>query len=317
MSTLSLACQLMCASEAAYAIDPTAPSGQYNPLYLPGTTTIDPNKVVYQKQYDALGLIGDPYIVTDLQIEACLVGKTNTGIIVAFRGTLPPALTWDSFFDWLQDFFAVPTSNINLPGEVHSGYLFAVISLIDGVKNAINALDPSGSLNLFMTGHSKGGGMAPIAAQYMKGAFGIQTTQTITFAGPNPGNADFCKVYNQENPNDIRYANYLDIVPLLPPAPNTISDIEAIPNLPGFILDLLNDAKTWNYDTVGGLWYIDSSKTASYISPDYEPILLAVRLGEIGSTIGSGDISAIANAHHADCGFGYMQGACNGDVCTT
>ena len=204
---------------------------------------------------------------------------------------------------------------MNLPGKVHSGFLFAFESLAQGIVSAVKALDPNQSLQVYITGHSKGGGMAPIANMYLKNAYNIVATQTITFAGPNPGNQDFCTVYNTENQNDIRYENYLDIVPLMPPTPAAIADIEAIPSLPSFIIDLLNDAKSWDYGTVGGLWYIDSNFNAKYVTPAEEPFLLGVRLAEIGNAITNGNFSAIADAHHAECGYGYMKGTCQGTVC--
>jgi hypothetical protein len=42
------------------------------------------------------------------QINACL-GQNSDGMIVAFRGTLPPSLhSADSLHDWLVDCFVVP-----------------------------------------------------------------------------------------------------------------------------------------------------------------------------------------------------------------
>ena len=42
-------------------------------------------------------------------INAATVGQCPFGIVVAFRGTLPPAESDpDSLLDWLQDFFAEP-----------------------------------------------------------------------------------------------------------------------------------------------------------------------------------------------------------------
>ncbi len=306
MSQVDLACRLLCASAAAYCIKTTDKSGQYNPC---GCDCSKPKGLSDTcKQYCAIGFVEDPYVITSLQIEACLVGKTATEVIVAFRGTLPPAKTWDSFFDWLQDFFAKPTTNINLPGEVHSGFLFALLSIADDIRDAINKLDPTHSLPLYVTGHSKGGGMAPIAAMYFKNAFKLDVAQTITFAGPKPGNKEFCDVYNTEFPNDIRYENYLDVVPLLPPSASFIGDLEKLP-LPDFIKNLLKDAEGWDYETVGTLRYIDSDGKVS------SPPLMSVRVLEIIGKLVTGDISAIADAHHASCGYRYMEGTCTGSVC--
>lgn len=303
MSNISLPCQLLCASASAYAITPTDPSGQYNPL---GSDS------PFQNQYDAVGFIGDPFVVTDDQIEAALVGQAANGIIVAFRGTLPPALNWDSFFDWLQDFMAPTTSNIELPGEVHEGFLFALNSLRGGIVDAIQALDPTGTLPIYITGHSKGGGIAPIAAMYFRNAYKLNITQTITFAGPNSGNADFANVYNEVFPNHIRYENYLDIVPLLPPDTEFINLLEQIPDLPTSFINKLNEMKNYDYDPVGNLMYIDSDGHASAYSSAQAELLLPIRIVEIVGRLLVFDFSAIADAHHASCGYRYMQGTCSG-----
>jgi len=303
MSTISLPCQLLCASASAYAISTTDPCGQYNPL-VPGSP--------FQNQYDAIGFVVDPYVVTSDQIEAALVGQTANGIIVAFRGTLPPAMNWDSFFDWLQDFMAPTTSNINLPGEVHEGFLFALNSLRGGIVDAIQALDPTGSLPIYITGHSKGGGIAPIAAMYFRNAYRLNITQTITFAGPNCGNTDFVNAYNATFPNDVRYENYLDIVPLLPPDSEFINLLLGIPGLPVDFVKVMNDMRAYDYQPVGNLMYINSSAVAKPYNSIEAEILLPLRMGEIVEKILLLDLSAIGDAHHASCGHRYMQGTCSG-----
>lgn len=305
MSTPDLNCRLLCASQSAYAIMTTDTSGQFNPL------TNNPNGSFYQTQYDAIGFAEDPYVVVSNRIEAALVGKTDSELIIAFRGTLSPIpFSWDSFFDWLQDFWAAPTSNVNLPGKVHSGFLFAVMGLADGIVAAVKLIDPSGSLPIVVTGHSKGGGMAPIASLYFQNFYGLTITQTVTFAGPKPGNSDFCTTYNTIFPNDLRYENYLDIVPLLPPSDDFIKLLENLP-LPVTIKNLLVRLQTdkWHYDTVGTLKYIDAKGIVADIPPP-----MPVRIADIALKLGTHP-TLVADAHHASCGFRYMQGACQGTVC--
>jgi len=78
---LPLNCTLLCASGAANDINPV--TGQYTP---------DP---VFSK---AVAYSTDPAPISADQINACLVGRTASGIIVAFRGTLPPEEP-DSYLD--------------------------------------------------------------------------------------------------------------------------------------------------------------------------------------------------------------------------
>lgn len=327
MATVDLNCKLLCASESAYLIKTNFKAGAYqidllNPNHNPKVPvpTIPANIV---NQYEAIGLTEHPYVVvSDDIIDACLIGKTKTEIIVAFRGTLPPALTWDSFFDWLNDFLVVPKPNKFIPkGKVHGGFVDSVSALATHINKIVSGINTAG-LPVYLTGHSKGGGMAPIAAVYLEEAFGLKTTQAVTFAGPNPGNTDFCNYYKSKYPNDIRYENYLDIVPLMPPTALLINIIETVsPSLPKEFKTLLDDMKKWDYNTVGNLMYIDSSGVAKAYTEFEAELLLPVRMKEIENELKKFDISIIAEAHHASCGpnsgckYRYMQGACTGTVC--
>lgn len=314
MSTSNgIACRLLCASESAYAISTTDQSGQYNPLEMKvdGRWVPDPSKAIYQAQYNNVGFVENPYIVVADQVEAVLVGRTNTELIIAFRGTLAPAESLDSFLDWLQDFWAAPISDPNIPtGMVHRGFMFAINqldknnALFEAIKNA----DPSFSLPIYITGHSKGGGMAPIAAMYLHSKYGSQIQQTITFAGPRPGNVDFCTAYNRAFPNDVRYENYLDIVPLLPPTPDFISLLEDLP-LPASLKRLLQEGANWDYGSVGSLQYIDAEGKVAII-----PTPMPLRIAEIAEKL-IVNYRDVLNAHHASCGYGYMNGTCPISVC--
>jgi len=68
---------------------------------------------------------------------------------------------------------------------------------------------------VWVTGHSKGGGLAPIAAYLLHSAG--YTVRTAAFASPNPGNFDFAEAYDAEVPQ-ISYENYVDLVALTPHA---------------------------------------------------------------------------------------------------
>lgn len=317
MNTLPLPCQLLCASASAYAIFPHDKSGNYNPTekLVNGKWVPDPAKQPYVQQYQAVGFIGNPWVVTAAEIEAALVGKTANGIVIAFRGTLAPALNWDSLLDWLQDFMVKTESNINLPGKVHSGFLIALTLLNRGIAAAVKSLDPTGSLPVFITGHSKGGGIAPIAAMYFKKLYKFPISQTITFAAPNSGDADFAKAYNTTFKNHIRYENYLDIIPLMPPDKEFVVILDEVPLIPKAFIDLMNSMGKYNYEPVGNLMYIDSKAKAKAYSKFEADVLLPLRMAEIGATMLRGDLAAIGDAHHASCGYRYMKGTCLGTVC--
>jgi hypothetical protein len=55
-------------------------------------------------------------ISTSLPSAQPILPDGESGIIVACRGTLPPSLNDPArLFDWLQDFFADPTSSVSGP----------------------------------------------------------------------------------------------------------------------------------------------------------------------------------------------------------
>ena len=136
----SLTCRLMCACECAYGIN--AATGIYapDPMFSP-----------------AAGFVGVPTAFSADNVNAGLVAQTADGIVVAFRGTLPPSLRSAlSLRDWLQDFFDVPkTVAGKVPGQVHSGFYDAVVGIISGIAAQVKALDPTGRFPCTSPGTAK------------------------------------------------------------------------------------------------------------------------------------------------------------------
>jgi hypothetical protein len=302
---MNIECKLMCASGAAGSISVSDKNGKYNPCG-------DDNK-----QYNAIEFVEDPYVVIagPEEIEAALVGKTDSEIIVAFRGTLPPTGSTASILDWLQDFVAMPVPNKHLKGKVHLGFMFAFMQLKSGICDAIKSLDGDSNLPIYITGHSKGGGIAPIAAMYLKN-LGLNIVDVITFAGPNPGDYEFYESFKETFPKALRYENHLDIVPLLPPVKESIDIIEKIPPLPKEFISLLEDTKKWGYHPVGSLNYINSNDEVESLTPTEASIMLPIRLMEIAVKAEvTGSLSFLGDAHNGYCYHGYMQGVCQDKVC--
>lgn len=314
-------CKLLCASASAYLIQTSYPEGKYqldliNPKGLPKPTMLPLISKNVANQYHEIGLVEDPYVIVSDEIEACFVGKTASEIIVSFRGTLPPAWTQDAILDWIQNIFlAVPGEYDYFPGKVHSGFHFALCTLIDNIVEAIKTLDSTNSLPLYITGHSKGGAMAPLAAVLLTTKYKLKVTQTITFAGPKPGDAKFRDYYNTTFKSDINYENYLDIVPFLAPGSITIAMLRSIiPKGWGWneLRKLLKDAEDWNYEPVGQPLYIikDSTIEKRTVLEEIE------RLAAIAEYLII-DPSEIGKAHHVSCGYRYMKAVCQGNVCKT
>jgi hypothetical protein len=193
------------------------------------------------------------------ELNACLVGKHANAIVVAFRGTMAT-----SILDWLQDLLVKPERCDPLPGAVHAGFYKAVMSIMPGVIDAVKKLDPVAN-PVYVTGHSKGGAMAPIAAYLLRQAIkDIKIAQVVTFAAPRPGDADFRDEYKKLAIDHISYENYGDLVPLVPADDQYLADqtstLAKIPII-GARLKILKDAAVhaaeWNYQPLGAKSYID------------------------------------------------------------
>src|SRR6266545_2939140 len=157
-----LACRLSHASRLAYAIPGT---GQ---TFLPyAELNADLNAVGFN-------LTGCKFFCsasTD-KIDACYYGvNTNNEAILAFRGTQPPTLIFrdpEKFFqvvvdDWLNDANALLVSGRDLPGKVHRGFLGSLDTLWADLIQFLQAHHDK-TKPLYITGHSKGGGLAYLAA---------------------------------------------------------------------------------------------------------------------------------------------------------
>jgi Lipase (class 3) len=299
--SVTLNCRLLCACGCAYNIDPG--TGRYQPP--PG---------------DRFGPVAEylaaptPISGGDDAIDACLVGANADSVIVAFRGTLPPSWqSWPSVLDWLQDLLCEPESRPNLPGEVHTGFYDATSAIIADVAAAVKRLNPNGTKPVYVTGHSLGGAMASIGAWIMQAQpYAIKIAQVVTFASPKPGDGAFKTAYEKVFTNHVRYENYDDLVPLLPPADDFIKAVAEIP----VIGELFKQAEDWDYQPVGTLSYIESAANDYRVVPDCS---MAERLGdiafELAKDIYDEDFSSFGNAHSCRCGFGYMSGTCPATVC--
>lgn len=301
--SVTLCCRLLCACGCAYDIDPV--TGRYQPPH-------------GDRQSPVVAYLSTPMPISggDDHIDACLVGENADGVIVAFRGTLPPS--WQSqasVLDWLQDLLAEPESRPNVPGKVHTGFYDATSAIIAAVAAEVKRLNPTGAKRVYVTGHSLGGAMASIGAYIMQAApYDIEIAQVVTFPSPKPGNTAFQVAYQKLFANQVRYENYDDLVPLLPPADDFIKLVAEIP----VIGDLFKQAESWDYQPVGTLSYIESAADDYKVIPD-NSVLMDERLAEVALELGKDiydeDFSSFGEAHSCACGQGYMGGTCPIAVC--
>jgi len=319
-------CRLLCASASAYLIETTFPNGTYRKNLRPSPTSKNKGAI---EQYDAIKLISDPFVVVGsplkpnkfLKIEACFIGETTEGIIISFRGTLPPfPVSAQSIADWIENIFYADTVPYltGYPGKVHEGFFDAFKAVETGILYALSQLNPNNDKTIYITGHSKGGAMAPIAAMCFKNAKLFTANHIVTFAGPKPGDGTFAANYDVAFPNSTNYENYLDIVPFLAPGKTFIELLEKFPLLPKIIKELLEKAAQWDYEPVGvkNIQFINRHGKVDNGFPESNPL---IRFGEIllELTKGVKGVEQIGDAHHVICHYRYMEGTCNGSVCTT
>jgi hypothetical protein len=297
MTASTLQCRLLCACGCAYGID--TKTGAFTPP---------------APYYDAVGYTATPVPISggDDKIDAALVGTTGDGVVVAFRGTLPPAFDMPSMLDWLQDLFEEPRTVRGLPGQVHSGFDDSVNAVWAGVSSQVAArLKAGDSQKLYVTGHSKGGAMASIAAMLFHNDIAFPTPIVHTYASARPGDKAFAEAYDRTI-SQTSYENYLDVVPFVPPSDDIIGLLADIPELG----KLFRSAAGWNYQPVGNRLYIE--KSADVVEDDSK--LDALRIVEIVGKLVELDGEAIGAAHCSGCpgtgcAGGYMRGACPGEVC--
>ncbi len=290
-------------------------------------------------------------------INAALVGVNQDGIIVAFRGTLPPSWTPGSLEDWWQDIVdSEPISAPPLPGKVHSGFWHGLQSIYSGVLGEVQSLQRSHpGAAIYVTGHSKGGPLASLGAAQLYLQSNIQAAGVVTFASPHPGDHDFVNQYPAVLQPVTAFENYLDIVPFLPPTDAFFQDFEPIANtwlgkefckyFP-YICNALSNASKWNYASLGQLNYVTSSGKVvgsdnPLAAPDYRLVQILLTLfglnsdaaetfaelaSQAATSISHSGLSTIGAAHciacKADtptdfCAGGYMTGAGGDPICPT
>lgn len=291
----TLDCRLLCAAVCAYYI---TPDGAFDP------TSAAP-------YYDAVGFTAPPvpFVAGDDDIDACLVGTNGDGVILAFRGTLPPVpITIPSFLDWMNDLMADPISVPGIPGMVHQGFWDALSLLWEPVLAEVKKQMSANGNNLpfYISGHSKGGAMASLAAMRCHALEGVETTAVYTYASPLTGDLDFATAYNAAIV-DTRYEYTDDIVPHLPPTPLFADALAALPVIGNYFKSLT----TWEYTSVGTLKFINWSGqiVGESIGLEWQRFKSLVEL------MAELKFDQIADDHNSRCGGGYMTNVCPTGVC--
>ncbi len=317
-----LACRLSRASRLAYAIPPTGSN------FLPYPELND--------DLNAVGLnpAGCKFFcpTANDNIDACYYGPTaRNEAILAFRGTQPPTLIFqdpDAFFkvvveDWLNDANAALVSGTDLPGKIHRGFLASLDALWPKLFEFLQA-NHDKTQPLYVTGHSKGGALAFLAA-YRLLTKGFPPSAIYTFAAPRAGDAGFAALFDVDlKPKTCRLEYRDDIVPHLPPHTGawtmflkgfklvTLKGPFEIPQFdPRFNrlverIEKLKEQGFANYTSVGTLVFINWDNPAAG-EPD-SPDLTKRREIHLAEKIFTGQAIEIITDHFLD--RGYMPFVC-------
>lgn len=227
--------------------------------------------IIGSKYFAGSKLINNPQLVqiTDSErIDSVLVGQTVGGVVVSFRGTMPPndadpSLAILAAEDWFNDADLVLTSVPYAAGKIHSGFAKSLDNLWEGLSSAFSSAYQNGD-QIVITGHSKGGALAALATQRL--AFenvippGAAPTNVITFGAARAGDENFATAYNTAIPNHWRFEHRNDVVPHLPPRPAVFAALKLIGNFPalsGLFKTITRPLP--DYTSVGNLCFLDWS----------------------------------------------------------
>ena len=268
---------------------------------------------IYQADHP---LFGNKYI------DACYVAEIEDAVIWAFRGTLSDFNILDgggfisTLRDWLNDGEASPVSFEHLPGKVHEGFRNSLERLdrkacIDDVLSRIKDTNKK----LIITGHSKGGGIVPIASMLLVKKYGIaaEKIHPILFEPARAGDVDFVNAFNQTFSTDtnpaIRFEYQDDIVPHMPPSTAEIplfKEVFALRLIEDF-LEFFDGLDHWNYASVGTLKFIDwNDQIKTYTPEDPQGPLLKERMKSLVNVLNKEPKQALCD--HV---------ACHGKGCDT
>jgi hypothetical protein len=248
------------------------------------------------------------------KIDAALVADADEGIILAFRGTLPPNSPdhAQTVLDWLNDADAVFVKEPDLPGRVHQGFRDSLNNLWPLLRDTLldRAAAASRTTPIYVTGHSKGGSIAFLAAMRVQAACTARgLTNPIylgTFAAARPADQDFATAFDQTISHAVRYEYADDIVPHLPPENALRLLLGKVPYLAA--IRKVEDG----FVSPGDLHYLNRGSTPQDPPIGDSPLLELQRIARIAERAVTFDFRTIVTDHSIDQNSGYANAITGG-----
>jgi hypothetical protein len=251
------ACRLLNAASDAYQV------GQPGPLT---DTNFAPE---LGQRLEAYGVVNEePKDQDEIGRDSAYVWRSANEVIIAFRGTLPfknnsggPSLQLIAA-DWLNDANFDPQSDPDL-GPVHRGFRDSFDNLWNdsprgkGIATYIKQWHAAGELGpgvtIYITGHSKGGPLARMAALKLGTLYPdlLPQMRVATFAAARAGGQVFAGKYAALAIKDSRYENQYDVVPHLPLDKQELSSLGVLTQVV-----VLDKPQLGDFASVGELHYI-------------------------------------------------------------
>lgn len=175
-------------------------------------------------------------------------GRYKGQAFVAIKGTA-------SLYDMLTDLNTGIRSS-HTGHHVHQGFYYAFNSILVELRRFVSEL--KGTSIIHCVGHSLGGAIATLAADWLKSSCSVPTINLYTFGSPRVGLELFAgKCTSKLRPNNIYRAYHrTDPVPMVPTWPFYHIPINDI----GYLIDSPVAGKPWEYHLMKH--YIDSAEKA-------------------------------------------------------
>jgi hypothetical protein len=247
-------------------------------------------------------------------IDAALVADADEGLVLSFRGTFPPNSPdhAQTVLDWLNDGDAIFVPGGDLPGRLHQGFRNTLNDLWPLLQDPLvaraNAASPT--TPIYVTGHSKGGAVAFLAAMRCRSvliAAGLANPVFVcTFAAARPGDQDFANFFDAAIQHAVRYEYAEDIVPHVPPENALRLLLRKIPNFSG--IREIEDG----FVSPGDLHYLERGSTPATPPEGDSPLLALQRIARIVECAARFDFRTIVDDHSIGLQSGYATAITGG-----